>query len=108
MDVVELAALERRELEELAGAYGATLVEVARTAPIPGSYWGGAEAGLVGARVFVRADTPAHSLLHELCHYVCMDDARRIALHEAAHACMRARSQPVADQMRCGSGPDGR
>jgi hypothetical protein len=28
----------------------------------------------------VRADTPAHSFLHELCHYVCMDSTRRAAL----------------------------
>jgi hypothetical protein len=28
----------------------------------------------------VRADTPAHSLLHELCHFICMDDERRAAL----------------------------
>jgi hypothetical protein len=28
----------------------------------------------------VRADTPAHSLLHELCHYVCMDEKRRARL----------------------------
>ena len=38
------------------------------------------EAGLIGDAVYARADTPAHSLLHELCHYVCMDDARRAAL----------------------------
>jgi hypothetical protein len=47
---------------------------------IPGSYWGDAEAGLIESDVFVRADTPAHSLLHELCHYVCMDDKRRARL----------------------------
>jgi hypothetical protein len=35
---------------------------------------------LIGDVVYVRADTPAHSLLHELCHYVCMDDERRAAL----------------------------
>ena len=35
---------------------------------------------MIGDAVYVRADTPAHSLLHELCHYVCMDDERRAAL----------------------------
>ena len=35
---------------------------------------------MIGDVVYVRADTPAHSLLHELCHYVCMDDERRAAL----------------------------
>lgn len=75
-----LAAIDRREVDALLAAYGATLVEVPAGAAIPGSYWGDAEAGLVGNRVYVRPDTPAHSFLHELCHYVCMDDARRATL----------------------------
>jgi hypothetical protein len=78
--VVTLAELERRDVEALVRAYGARLVEVGANEPIPGSYWGGVEAGLIGNAVYVRADTPAHSLLHELCHYVCMDGARRAAL----------------------------
>lgn len=78
--VVPFAALDRTEVETLLAAYGARLVEVPAGAAIPGSYWGEAEAGLVGNAVYVRADTPAHSLLHELCHYVCMDAARRAAL----------------------------
>jgi hypothetical protein len=79
-NVVVLAALDRREVTALLAVYGAALVETACGEPIPGSYWGDAEAGLVGNIVYVRADTPAHSLLHELCHYVCMDAARRAAL----------------------------
>ena len=78
--VVALAALERREVMALLEWYGAALAEVASGEPIPGSYWGEAEAGLVGNVVYVRADTPAHSFLHELCHYVCMDAARRARL----------------------------
>jgi len=53
-------------------------------APIPGSYWGESEAGLVGSDIHVRPDTPVHSLLHEACHFVCMDPARRLALHTDA------------------------
>jgi hypothetical protein len=45
--------------------------------PIPGSFWGDSEAGLIGNTVFVRNDTPIHSLLHETCHYICMDEIRR-------------------------------
>jgi hypothetical protein len=82
--VLPLAALPRDAVAELLAAYGARLVEVAPAAPIPGSYWGDAEAGLVGDAVYVRPDTPAHSFLHELCHYVCMDDARRAALETDA------------------------
>jgi hypothetical protein len=78
--VVALAALDGREVLTLLQRYGATLVEVASGEPIPGSYWGEAEAGLVGNVVYVRADTPAHSFLHELCHYICMDAARRARL----------------------------
>lgn len=79
-NLIALAALDRREVTALLDAYGATLAEVALGEPIPGSYWGETEAGLVGNAVYVRADTPAHSFLHELCHYVCMDPARRAAL----------------------------
>lgn len=69
----------------LARRYRARLVVVRDGAGIPGSYWGAPEAGLVGDRVYVRRDTPVHSLLHELCHYVCMDDARRASLVTDAH-----------------------
>jgi hypothetical protein len=78
--VVTLADLDRREVVGLLAGYGARLVELAPHETIPGSYWGESEAGLLGDAVYVRADTPAHSLLHELCHYVCMDDERRAAL----------------------------
>jgi hypothetical protein len=75
--VLLLAALPRGGVAELLEAYGARLIEVPAATPIPGSYWGDSEAGLVGNAIYVRADTPAHSFLHELCHYVCMDSARR-------------------------------
>ena len=78
--VVALADLDRRDVVALLAGYGARLVELAPHETIPGSYWGESEAGLIGDAVYVRADTPAHSLLHELCHYVCMDDERRAAL----------------------------
>jgi hypothetical protein len=78
--VVALADLDRREVVELVSSYGARLVVLAPHEAIPGSYWGESEAGLIGDVVYARADTPAHSLLHELCHYICMDDERRAAL----------------------------
>jgi hypothetical protein len=52
--------------------------------PISGSFWGDSEAGLVGNRLLLRADTPLHSALHEACHYVCMTDSRRLRLHTDA------------------------
>ncbi|HET8698970.1 MAG TPA: hypothetical protein VFO94_15910 [Gammaproteobacteria bacterium] len=78
--VVTVADLSRPDLDALAARYGARLVDVPPGRDIPGSYWGGSEAGLIENDVFVRADTPVHSLLHELCHYVCMDAARRARL----------------------------
>jgi hypothetical protein len=51
---------------------------------IPGSYWGESEAGLIGASLLVRADTPIHSAFHEGCHFICMDEARRDSLERDA------------------------
>ena len=37
-----------------------------------------------GNTLYVRADTPVHSLLHELSHYVCMTPERRAGLDRDA------------------------
>jgi len=66
--------------QALLARFGLALSPVPDGAPIPGSYWGDEEAGLVGHRVFARTDTPLHSLLHEACHAVCMDPRRRAGL----------------------------
>jgi hypothetical protein len=60
------------------------LVAVADRHPIPGSWWGAPEAGLIGDRLYVRQDTPLHSALHEACHYICMTEDRRRRLHTDA------------------------
>lgn len=62
---------------ELLARYGLELALVAPGAGIPGSWWGEREAGLRGATLYARADTPLHSVLHESCHYVCMSPDRR-------------------------------
>jgi hypothetical protein len=51
---------------------------------IPGSFWGDEEAGLVGNTLKAREDTPLHSILHETCHYICMDEERRSGLNTNA------------------------
>ena len=82
LDVLRLGDADgvlSRALAGLLQGYGLTLRHV--SGDIPGSYWGEAEAGLVGGDLFVRADTPLHSALHEACHFICADDARRAALH---------------------------
>jgi len=76
--------LANGDLEALLGRYGLTLIEVADDKPIPGSFWGECEAGLIDDRVYARADTPLHSILHESCHYICMDSSRREGLHTDA------------------------
>ena len=77
MKVLSCAELAPESITALAARYGVEAVVVASDAEIPGSFWGAPEAGLVGDRIYFRADTPAHSLLHELAHVVCMDPARR-------------------------------
>jgi hypothetical protein len=82
--VTELAALDLGELRRLVGRYGLGVVMLASAAEIPASYWGAPEAGLAARWLFVRPDTPLHSLLHETAHYVCMSPARRVRLYRDA------------------------
>ena len=71
---------DTRAVAELLGRFGLEVVECASEAEIPGSYFGDAEAGLIGRRIFIRADTPIHSVLHEACHFICLDAGRRANL----------------------------
>jgi hypothetical protein len=79
-----LEGMDRRALEQLLDLYGLCLQEVAAGGAIPGSYWGESEAGLRGAALFARPDTPLHSVLHEAAHYVCMSAQRRAQLDRDA------------------------
>jgi len=60
--------------------FGLVLELAEHGSAIRGSYWGDQEAGLVGNVLVARADTPLHSILHETCHFICMDPARRAGL----------------------------
>lgn len=71
---------EQSALEVLLGRFGLEISCCPPQEPIPGSFWGDEEAGLVDKRVLIREDTPVHSVLHEACHFICMDEQRRIAL----------------------------
>ncbi|GAB3514245.1 hypothetical protein [Pseudoxanthomonas daejeonensis] len=68
----------------LLDGHGLTLVAVEDGAPIPGSYWGEPEAGIIGSTVHVRGDTPVHSMLHEACHLIVLPPERRAAVHTDA------------------------
>jgi hypothetical protein len=83
-DVMRVGSRAHPSIHELAARYGAELVECAACETLPGSYWGDSEAGLRGNTVFVRADTPLHSLLHELGHFICMAPERRAGLDRDA------------------------
>jgi hypothetical protein len=69
---------------DLLGGFGLRLVLLPDGTDIPGTYWGEPEAGLSGEQLFVRPDTPVHSLLHEAAHFVCMSPGRRARLHRDA------------------------
>ncbi len=82
--VLRLSALPRGALDELVARYGLSLEWVTPGEPIPGSFWGDDEAGIIGETLYVRPDTAVHSALHEFAHIVCMDEARRAAAHTDA------------------------
>jgi hypothetical protein len=64
--------------------FGLSLVIEPSEQAISGSFWGDSEAGIIASDVYVRCDTPIHSLLHEACHTICMDADRRVALDRDA------------------------
>jgi hypothetical protein len=78
--VLLVNAFDRMSLELLLDRYGLALQLVAPEDVIPGSYWGEREAGLIGAKIFARLDTPLHSVLHETAHFICMTPERRAGL----------------------------
>jgi hypothetical protein len=83
-EVVRVGPRADGAIHALAARYGAELIECAPSETLPGSYWGDSEAGLRGSTLFVRADTPIHSLLHELGHFICMSPERRAGLDRDA------------------------
>jgi hypothetical protein len=82
--MLHLADVDLEQVASLLAEYGLTLDLVADGAPIPGSYWGDPEAGVIGSTVHARRDTPVHSLLHEACHLIVLPPERRAAVHTDA------------------------
>ncbi|MCC4631922.1 MULTISPECIES: hypothetical protein [Xanthomonas] len=68
----------------LLGRYGLRLHRVDAGAAIPGSFWGEPEAGIIGCDVYVRDDTPVHSMLHEAGHLIVLPTDKRAAVHTDA------------------------
>jgi len=78
--VLRFADIDRTELTSLLTSFQLEIRIIETGEDIPGSYWGDEEAGLIGSRLYLRCDTPLHSILHEACHYICMDKHRRTSL----------------------------
>lgn len=82
--MLTLADIDFADAAALLARYGLVLQRVPDGAPIPGSYWGEAEAGIIGSTVYARSDTPVHSLLHEAAHLIVLPPERRHAVHTDA------------------------
>ena len=82
--MLRIADVSPTSIEALLDRFGLSVVMEPLDGPVTGSFWGDSEAGIVGRRVYVRPDTPVHSLLHEACHTICMSVARRLILDRDA------------------------
>lgn len=83
-EVLRLGSLGFETPARLLAGFGLELVPVDDGEPIPGSYWGECEAGVIGSRIYARRDTPVHSLLHEACHLIVLPPQRRAQVHTDA------------------------
>jgi hypothetical protein len=75
--VLAVADVPLASIESLLDRYGLSIKVQQDSEAIIGSFWGDSEAGVVGRTVYVRRETPVHSLLHETCHIICMSGDRR-------------------------------
>jgi len=82
--VLRVSDVSMEALQALLDRFQLTLELQGDDEDIRGSFWGESEAGLVATTVFVRSDTPIHSLLHETCHVICMTEERRAGLNRDA------------------------
>ncbi|WP_026107215.1 hypothetical protein [Dyella ginsengisoli] len=82
--VLRLADIGEDAPRTLLDRFDLSLLRVADGTPIPGSFWGEEEAGIIGSTVYARGDTPVHSLLHEACHLIVLPAERRAAVHTDA------------------------
>ncbi len=82
--MLTLADISFDAVATLLAHYGLALHRVGDAEPIPGSFWGECEAGLIGSNVYARGDTPVHSLLHEAAHLIVLPPQRRAQVHTDA------------------------
>ena len=82
--VLTLADISFEDASSLLASFDLALVRVDDGEPIPGSFWGECEAGIIGTIVYARGDTPVHSLLHEAGHLIVLPAERRADVHTDA------------------------
>lgn len=82
--VLTVGEIQFENAASLLARFGLTLHHIATDADIPGSYWGAPEAGIISCNVYVRDDTPVHSMLHESCHLIVLPEEKRAAVHTDA------------------------
>ncbi len=82
--VVRIGDINIKQAQFLLGCFSLQLCVVEDGLPILGSFWGECEAGIIGSNVYVRRDTPVHSLLHESCHLIVLPPERRAQVHTDA------------------------
>lgn len=82
--MLRLADIDDAAVRALLARHGLEFHRVAADVPIPGSFWGDPEAGIIGRCVHAREDTPVHSLLHEACHLIVLQDEHRERVHTNA------------------------
>lgn len=83
-EILRVGAIDSLLIEEFLEYFGLTAEWIAEGSPITASFWGDPEAGIIGHHVFIRVDTPVHSMLHEVCHIICMSGDRREQLDRDA------------------------
>ena len=83
-DVLCVRDLPFAVLSDLLAGHDLQLHYVADGEKIPGSFWGEPEAGVIAHNVYVRGDTPIHSMLHEACHLIVLPPERRAQVHTDA------------------------
>jgi hypothetical protein len=76
-DVLKMPDVGESVAEKLLVRYAIDIQWLPDGEDIPGSFWGAPEAGILGTQIYLRQDTPVHSMLHEASHIVCMDPAIR-------------------------------
>ena len=84
-----LKNIQTAALRPLFDRYQLNLMQLGIDDDIPYSFWGAPEAGRLKSTLYVREDTPIHSLLHEACHFICMSPEQRSAdSHDAGRSAL--------------------